>query len=1325
MATLDKIKICGIRSFGCEEEDVQTVRFQKPLTLILGENGCGKSTIIECLRYLTAQKEPAGKGTFVHDPSLTNRATTKGFVKLRMRDVKGAVVDLCRQVQATRTKKSLTTKSLDNVITRTNKETKEKVSISNRCADFTYEISRIFGVSRSILENVVFCTQEDSHWPLDTDQKLKEKFDQIFDSDRYNKCVNKVREKRKKIKDCVKNSEVELKYLRENKSMAAEKRRRIEKMRIQVDSCNNEVNELNSSLEYIENKLKEINEKELNISKNHAAKEMKKAELKAVQEILTELKNRIKHPYEGSDEDLKSEINSFKKQLSVRQEEVEASEIKMKQLDSQETKLSNKLMEEQGILGQLLKEDELNSERVEQRNEELIKLAAKLNIDVPPEQTEDSIQAVIKDVMAKIMDEEDNLSKIKQLSEEEDQNYQMKIDKLREESLMLQNEVRNKEKNLKTNQDQKQKIKQELLEMDQSAGKLNALETKLTKLNKEIQNIQDSTNVEDLKISIKKYSKERNMLDEKVSELEDEVKRLQQQSSFSAELDIQKDLKSNKDSAFRRLINKHEDNLKALLGVLPDSRFKSAIQNRFTSVRQKVKDLNNLRSKKEKELTELEMKRKHLKEKYKGKEDILQTIEEEIYEACGSDDFEETVSQVQKEVEELQDVKGTLSSSEFMYQRYIRALQKSQPCCPLCHRDFEQQNEARSLVDELMGKIREVPNKLQENKSQLEERQSKYNKLLTLKSKHNEISHLKEKEIPGLRSELEKVESTLKKVQKELADIGKEMNGPQSDEALCLSLLNDMVLLDELQMERDNLGKQIEKLQAEIRGSDGSKDTLKQVTSEYENTRQNLKLARQKIDELQCKLNNYNEDIQQKQSIRNSLVEEINKIQGGIGKRKSLTDRMDELEEEEAFLHVELNEISSNCATVKNKLEDIISERKSKKTKNLDKIERMSHSVSRLLKDLHDVEMTNKIIEAHQRKGIDERIDAVQGTMKKMEEEIIELKKKKEEVTRNIENIKKGLSNQELRERELEENLRLRQKSIQAEDLQKEVAYLESKCGSANFDAILREKRKLKSKEEEITKNKAQIQGRLGEMESQMKILEKELLSKTFRNIDETFNNEYLKCEVWKAIGSDLDRYATTMEYAMMTYHKQQMTKVNAFVREYWRRIYQGNDIDYIEIQTDTIESTEKRRNYNYKVVQVKSDVHLDMRNRCSAGQKMLASLIIRLALAETFSTNCGILTLDEPTTNLDRRNIKNLARTLNEVLLSKQLTSNPNFQLIVITHDEEFLQELMELDLVNEYVKVDRSNRGKTLICNRALTKELNLGKNNQFPEMRQYDYD
>ena len=58
---------------------------------------------------------------------------------------------------------------------------------------------------------------------------------------------------------------------------------------------------------------------------------------------------------------------------------------------------------------------------------------------------------------------------------------------------------------------------------------------------------------------------------------------------------------------------------------------------------------------------------------------------------------------------------------------------------------------------------------------------------------------------------------------------------------------------------------------------------------------------------------------------------------------------------------------------------------------------------------------------------------------------------------------------------------------------------------------------------------------------------------------------------------------------------------------------------------------------FSHRVVMLKNGLPLDMRGRCSAGQKVLASLIIRLALAETFCQDCGVLALDEPTTNLDR----------------------------------------------------------------------------------------
>lgn len=70
----------------------------------------------------------------------------------------------------------------------------------------------------------------------------------------------------------------------------------------------------------------------------------------------------------------------------------------------------------------------------------------------------------------------------------------------------------------------------------------------------------------------------------------------------------------------------------------------------------------------------------------------------------------------------------------------------------------------------------------------------------------------------------------------------------------------------------------------------------------------------------------------------------------------------------------------------------------------------------------------------------------------------------------------------------------------------------------------------------------------------------------------------------------------------------------------------------------------------------------------CAPAQ-VLACLIIRLALAETFCLNCGILALDEPTTNLDNDNSASLAEALRQVMEAR--SAQANFQMIVITHDE------------------------------------------------------
>ena len=88
---------------------------------------------------------------------------------------------------------------------------------------------------------------------------------------------------------------------------------------------------------------------------------------------------------------------------------------------------------------------------------------------------------------------------------------------------------------------------------------------------------------------------------------------------------------------------------------------------------------------------------------------------------------------------------------------------------------------------------------------------------------------------------------------------------------------------------------------------------------------------------------------------------------------------------------------------------------------------------------------------------------------------------------------------------------------------------------------------------------------------------------------------------------------------------------------------------------------------------------------------QVLACLIIRLALAETFCLNCGILALDEPTTNLDGPNAESLAQALVQIMQSRR--QQQNFQLIVITHDEKFAHMIGQRAYSEYYWRVTKDD--------------------------------
>merc|ERR1712002_987174 len=168
MSQIQKMSIQGIRSFGPDDSQKSVIHFQLPLTLILGPNGTGKTTIIECLKYITTGDFPPGCGAgaaFVHDPKIAGEREVKGQVRLQFKNVKDRLHVVQRSLLATQTNQSVKMKTIDGIVTIMHEDGR-KESITSKCADLNREMSSLMGVSKAVLENVIFCHQEDANWPL-------------------------------------------------------------------------------------------------------------------------------------------------------------------------------------------------------------------------------------------------------------------------------------------------------------------------------------------------------------------------------------------------------------------------------------------------------------------------------------------------------------------------------------------------------------------------------------------------------------------------------------------------------------------------------------------------------------------------------------------------------------------------------------------------------------------------------------------------------------------------------------------------------------------------------------------------------------------------------------------------------------------------------------------------------------------------------------------------------------------------------------------------------------------------------------------------------
>lgn len=1288
MSSLYKLSIQGVRSF--DPESSETIEFGFPLTLICGQNGCGKTTIIECLKYATTGDLPPNSkgGTFVNDPSIAARNTVNAQVKLAFQNANGKSMICTRTMQLTKKRgKGVTAntfKTLEGQLAVM--DGGHKATISTKNAELDSQIPIYLGASRAILDYVIFCHQDDSLWPLSEASVLKKRFDDIFEALKFTRVLESLNSIKKDMATDIKLIEQNVQHLRVDKTRANKIRAKAKLMSVNCDALSKEITDLTVAIEDKER------EAEALFASNQSFQEIlsKYDQLQYSQKTCQQQLDRLAKNVEilpDPDSDLIHRLDNFDAHL---EEKFKEAKTKNQQLSSVEHELSTS----RGFLNQVIRAEgafKVREELYHTNSDKLRKLIVEnhhgdfksremdlderlLEVENKLTQSIDSYhrlleanKSAIEQASTRVYEASENLTK-------SNQNHIYN----RNEITTLETQIREGKKKLTAQQQQTRDLevhKRDLSELE--AGYNQKLHVR------DIQTLDKQVESERAQLAL--FEAHSETLSRKIAQVA-------KQSDTFSKISFIKEEMLRKKAAISALEEELEQSvMKTSHGSISgDTDLKEILSNLKSRHDLKTKESQNITKAVDMLVAKVENFHSQIKEIRNSADDLQKNISK-VIEKNEIDTYEQVLRDVE---DNHQDALESLNTFDITKEFKIKAIEiaKTEKYCTLCQRRFDSPGLSKFL-QELESNVQSVSaedlrKEVEQTAKELEQVKSINPLILKLRQYSHELPELEAKKNKE-EQQLSGAEKLRVKIISELEKLSEEVRALETLKAPC---------------------DEISRLKKEVVFSQDELSSLEEQLNDYGSVNEKNPIQLQKeVDELNRKMKELRNSI-------NDLVEEkyvkqreFSRVEGKIKDKRLLVSELErsliDQEHEKATIvsyEKQVKELLGKTQKMEQEVGEllIIRDEEKKKMQALEtenhvsemKKEAEMNRVQKLRDELFTLCQQVKEYENHDVGAYSKHQDQVKSATTKVQD----LETKLHKIQQEIKVLEKTISEANNLKGQIRENLDYRR-------LQNESMTIESEINQLDVEDAHHKRNEYNQKTKEIrleaTALNSEHAGKVGEVKQlrdQIRALKDDLESE-YVNVNERYQEEWVKLQTNMLATNDLQTYSKALDNAIMKYHSHKMESINRILNELWKQTYKGTDVDTIAIKSDINLQAKGSRSYNYRVVMYKQDCELDMRGRCSAGQKVLTSILIRLALAECFGSNCGIIALDEPTTNLDVENTESLAQSLNNIIEFRR--GQKNFQLIVITHDEKFLSHIGGEQFTDNFYRVQRDENQKSII--------------------------
>eukprot|EP00850_Spirogloea_muscicola_P018610 SM000172S03083 [mRNA] locus=s172:238718:247159:+ [translate_table: standard] len=1328
MSTIDKMLIKGIRSFSPDNTSV--IGFFKPLTLIVGPNGAGKTTIIECLKHAcTGELPPNARSghSFINDPKVAGETETKGQIKLRFRTAAGKDVVCIRSFQLTQKASKLEYKAIESVLQTINAQTGEKVCLSYRCADMDREVPTLMGVSKAVLENVIFVHQDEANWPLAEAAVLKRKFDDIFSATRYTKALEVIKKLHKDQAQLLKEYKLKLDHLQTLRDAAYRLKENVEVDKQKSDHLQAHIKELEDKIkaaqtriEDVEGLLKRMQSLQDDVQKKEAARS-----------VLVRQKVQQYNELEEASDDTLEELEEWQAKfgetvgtmrLNISKMERETSDIRA-QLDNDKAAYMRNLTSK----GRLQSEADTHAENRRDRDSCLQSILQKHGIGNtgPLPLSDDAASTFYKQSVQKMEQLKHIFAQLKEGNRAEEQKLTSKMEVVQSKYLESQQQVKSNFSQKTRLQGRSQELERLVEESTLSEGDVKRIDEKERSTKAEADMIATKIREKNFDDVIDMGRSELFSLENRIKALQREKDGLTEESSDRVRLKSKKEELQGKDSTLQKLYEDHSGSFEKILKnkALAAKDVTRELERQILMRKTARTDADSATKEAGNEVAVLSRKSEDIRAELQQKEQerdakrqlLVTRMTSVVDKALDLDRFQD---QMEKAAED-QDAQARVESMADGLARCLGGFERiarDTHSCPACHRPFTPEEEDTFVSQQRSASVTSRE-KLQEIKRVKDKADIRFKQLDALKPIYEEYKKLQGLVIPALKETARQLQEQLRIATErhddrlgELAQVSTEV-----EEAEKLKTPADRI--EVLHKEVEVMRRQVEEMEFRLETASQGLRSVEDVNTDIANLEEKRDEASRRVEKLREEQQHLKDDwTAWNLRWRNAREEKI-RIASELQKVNEMRVELKRVVEEVDLLEASSQALTRELEPLKKEQEELAMGRAKFRERAQAEENQLDDELRVIVRDIDQLRTVNAKVENYVAAGKEDRLKEITENLaqSQAQQQALEarLATKLEELGSNQDLLREQASVK----RNIDDNINYRKTVMEEEKLAAQIEATQVQIVNiGDPNALESELKSLLQEKQGWLADQNRSKGTLLAYEGNIAKDQSDLRAPQYKDIDRKYRTQLIQLKTTEMANRDLDKYYKALDRALMRFHTLKMEEINKIIKELWQQTYRGQDIDYIEIRSDA--EGQGTRSYAYraaallantdsallvppfgmhKVVMKSGDAELDMRGRCSAGQKVLASLIIRLALAETFCLNCGILALDEPTTNLDGPNADSLAAALLRIMEDRK--GQENFQLIVITHDEHFAQMIGQRQHAEQYYRIAKDDHQNSRI--------------------------